>query len=112
MPRLFFGHLAGPGLALGVVLDQQVEDGRVGDMLGEVGGAGETAARVAARGAQPAEMAGLGAATVVGRDIIGTARRCVLGFGGQQQFAVIQRQPCLPLRVGNIGAGRPAISSP
>ena len=49
-------------------------------------------ARVIDRGAQPAEMAGLGAATVVGRDIIETARRCVLGFGGQQQFAVIGQQ--------------------
>ena len=99
LPDEPLGHIAFPPRLGRVVLDQQVHDPGVGDVAGEIGGVFELAIREPPHRLQPPQMRRLRRAGGVGGRPGGTARGGGLGFGGEEEFAVIQRQPRLPLGV-------------
>jgi hypothetical protein len=68
-----FGEVAGARFGGGVVLDEEVEDGGVGDVGGEFGDRGEAAAGVAFQGFQAGEVGGLGGPGFVGGGVVGVA---------------------------------------
>ena len=69
-----FGDVALSRHLLGIVRDQQIEDRRVGDLLGEIVRACEVAAGIAMDRLEPLEMLGLRGARGVGRRIVWPAR--------------------------------------
>jgi hypothetical protein len=81
---------------------QQVEDGRVSYLLGELVGAPERAARIALDSPQSVEMRPSGCARYRGRCEVRSPRCGRIGLRDQQRLVVIDRKPRLPLCVGDV----------
>ena len=88
-----------------VGFDQQLQDGAGQNLPGEIVGICERgAARIALDGREPFEMRLLRGARGVGRRIARAARRGIGRLRDDQQPAVIESEPRLPLGVGNLAA--------
>ena len=98
------GHVTRRCRFLGVFLDQQVQNGGVGDVPRQIGRVLERAVRIPAQRFQPAEMGALRLARSIRRREVRPARGNWLRLRRQQQLAVIQREPGFPLGVGYLRA--------
>jgi hypothetical protein len=101
LPDEAFRDVALPRRLLGIVFHQQIEDRAIGDMLREIIGILELAAGVAVNRLEPRKMRRLRSARAIGRRVPRTARRVRRRLGDHQQLLVIEREPSLPLGIGN-----------
>ena len=83
---------------------QQVENRRREDVLGEIVRADELAAGIALERLQPRQMRRLRRARGVRRHMARSTHGFVGGLGDDQQLAMIEREPRLPLCVGDFDA--------
>ncbi|MGA2493178.1 MAG: hypothetical protein ABSF67_09535 [Roseiarcus sp.] len=90
--------------SFGACFRQEIKNDAVGDLIGEIVWAGEGAAGIALERLQPRQMLGLRGARSVRRRIGWSPHGRVGGLGDQQRFAMIEREPRLPLCVGDVDA--------
>ena len=90
--------------SFGARFRQEIENCVEGDVFGEIVRAGERAAGITPHRLEPRQMRGLRGARSVRRRIVRSALGFVGGLGDQQQLAMIEREPSLPLRVGDFDA--------
>ncbi len=86
-----------------MLFHQQIENGGRQYVLRKIVRAGEDAAGIAVHLFEPRQVRSLRRARGVRRHVFRVAFGAVGRFRDEQQFAVVKREPSLPLRVGNAG---------